>query len=862
MYQPMRHARRDYRPSAPQTPGCLIPSNSNMFNLKLALRTLFRTPFVTAVAILSLGLGIGANGAIFSLFNQILLRPLPVADPGSLVNLAAPGPKSGMNSCSNIGSCSAVFSLPMFRDLERQQTSFTGIAAHRNFGANLSYKGESKGGDGLEVSGSYFPVLGLTPAHGRLLTPADDRAPGESAVAVLSHRYWETRFNGNPNVLNETITINGHAFTIVGVAPQGFDGTTIGSQPQVFVPITMADQLQPDRKVVDNRRAYWVYLFARLKPGVSIESATAAINQPYHAVINDVEAPLQKGMSAPTLERFKAKVIEVSPGHRGQSSVPEEATVPLALLLGVTFIVLLSACANIANLLLAKAVGRTGEMAVRLSIGAARRQLISQLLGESIVLAVLGGLLGVLVAMATMKGVIAMMPSEEGNAMAFSMDWRVLSFLTVMTVGTGLLFGLFPALHASRPNLAIALKGQAGQPGGARAAKLFRTGLATAQIMLSMLLLAVAGLFLKSLVNVSRVNLGLDTTSVITFAIAPEMNGYTPVRSKQIFEQVEDEISRLPGVLSVAGGLVPLLSGSNWGTSVAVEGFKADPDTDVHSSFNEVGPDFFKTTGIRLVAGREFTRADTLTAPKVAIVSEAFARKFNLGANPVGKRMAQSAGNAAKLDIEIVGLAKDAKYSEVKDEIPPVFYTPYRQDERTGVLVFYVKTTGSTDSVMASISPLLAKIDSTLPVADLKTLEQQVRDNVFQDRLVSTLATVFASLATLLAAVGLYGVMAYTMAQRTREIGLRMALGADSTNIRSLVLRQVGWMTLIGGGTGLILATVTGIFAQSQLYNMSRVDPLVLSGSAAVLGLVALMAGLIPAIRASRVDPMKALRYE
>ena len=833
-----------------------------MFNLKLALRTLFRTPFVTAVAILSLGLGIGANGAIFSLFNHILLRPLPVADPDSLVNLAAPGPKSGSTSCGNAGPCSAVFSYPMFRDLERQQTPFTGIAAHRSFGANLSYKGATLGGDGLQVSGSYFSVLGLTPAQGRLITSADDSAPGESPVVVLSHRYWTTRFNNDTTVVNETLTINGQPFTIIGVAPEGFDGTTIGARPQVFVPITMVERLEPNRKVLDNRRAYWAYLFARLKPGTSIESATSAINQPYRSVLNDVEAPLQKGMSPATLERFKTKVVELTPGHRGQSSTPEEARVPLLLLLGVTFVVLLSACANIANLLLAKAVGRASEMAVRLSIGAARKQLISQLLGESVLLAAFGGLFGLLVAQLTMKGVMTMLPSDDGEGMAFAMDWRVLVFLTIVTVGTGLLFGLFPALHASRPNLAIALKGQAGQPGGAKSAKVFRTALATTQIMLSMLLLAVAGLFLKSLVNVGRVDLGLDTSNVVKFGIAPEMNGYTPVRSKQIFEQIEDEIGRLPGVVSVSGGLVPLLSGSNWGTSVSVEGFKSDPDTDTHSNFNEIGPGYFSTTGIRLISGREFTRADTLGAPKVAIVNEAFARKFNLGANPVGKRMAQSSGNAATLDIEIVGLAKDAKYSEVKDTIPPQFYTPYRQDERTGALNYYIKTSGNTDAVMAAIPPLLAKIDSTLPVGNLDTLQQQVRDNVFQDRLVSTLATIFAGLATLLAAVGLYGVMAYTMAQRTREIGLRMALGADATSIRSLVLRQVGWMTLIGGGTGLVLATVAGILARSQLYNMERVDPLVLSGSAAVLGLVALMAGLIPAIRASRVDPMKALRYE
>ena len=833
-----------------------------MFNPKLALRTLFRTPFVTAVAILSLGLGIGANGAIFSLFNQILLRPLPVADPGSLVNLGAPGPKAGSTSCGNAGPCTQVFSYPMFRDLEKQQTAFTGIAAHRSFGANLSYKGTTLGGDGLQVSGSYFPVLGLNPAQGRLITSADDRAPGESAVVVLSHRYWTTRFNRDPNVVNETLTINGQPFTIIGVAPEGFDGTTIGARPQVFVPITMVERLEPNRKVLDNRRAYWAYLFARLKPGTTIESAAASINQPYRSILNDVEAPLQKGMSAATLERFKTKVVELTPGHRGQSSSPEEARVPLLLLLGVTVVVLLSACANNANLLLAKAVGRASEMAVRLSIGAARKQLISQLLGESILLAAFGGLFGLLVAQLTMKGVMTMLPADDAESMVFTMDWRVLLFLTIVTVGTGLLFGLFPALHASRPNLAIALKGQAGQPGGAKSAKRFRAALATTQIMLSMLLLTVAGLFLKSLVNVGRVDLGIDTTNVVKFGIAPEMNGYTAVRSKQIFEQIEDEIARLPGVVSVSGGLVPLLSGSNWGTGVSVEGFKSDPDTDTHSNFNEVGPDYFKTTGIKLIAGREFTRADTLGAPKVAVVNEAFARKFNLGANPVGKRMAQGTGNAVKLDVEIVGLAKDAKYSEVKDEVPPQFFLPYLQDERLGALNYYVKTSGNVDSVMAALPPLLSKIDSTLPVANLATLQQQVRDNVFQDRLVSTLATIFAGLATLLAAVGLYGVMAYTMAQRTREIGLRMALGADSTNIRSLVLRQVGRMTLIGGGIGLALATVTGIVAQSQLYNMSRVDPMVLSGAAAVLGVVALFAGLIPAIRASRVDPMKALRYE
>ena len=831
-----------------------------MFNLKLALRTLFRTPFVTAIAILSLGLGIGANAAIFSLFNQIILKPLPVADAGQLVNLANPGPKSGMNSCGDAGPCTAVFSYPMFRDLEKAQTSFTGIAAHRSFGANLSYKGQSQGGDGLQVSGSYFPVLGLTPAAGRLLNPADDGAPGEPNVVVLGHRYWTRRFSADPNAVNDTLIINGRPFTIVGVAPEGFDGTTIGNRPQFYVPMSMAEALQPGRELLNNRRAYWIYLFARLKPGVSIDAAQTAINVPYHSIINEVEVPLQKGMSDANLGRFKTKIVEVTPGSRGQSSTPEDAFVPLMLLLSVTFVVLLSACANIANLLLAKAVGRAGEMAVRLSIGGARRHLVSQLLGESVLLAFFGGVFGLLVAKWTMAAVVAMLPPDAADAMTFAIDVRVLVFMAALTVGTGLLFGIFPALHSTRPNLAVALKGQAGQPGGARAARRFRTTLATVQIVLSMALLAIAGLFIKSLVNVSSVDLGLKTENVVTFAIAPSLNGYTPERSRQVYEQVEDALERLPGVTHVAGSMVPLVSGDNWGTNVSVEGFAAEPDTDTHTNLNMVGPDFFNTVGMQMISGRDFTRSDTFGSPKVAIVNEAFAKKFNLGANPIGRRVAQ--GRSNNLDTEIVGFVKDAKYSEIKLPVPPVLFTPYRQAERPDGLFFYVSTSGSMDTVMSAIAPLVARIDSTVPVADLMTMTQQVRSNVFEDRLISTLASVFAGLATLLAAIGLYGVLAYSVAQRTREIGLRMALGADATNIRSMVLYQVAKMTIIGGFIGLGLAMGAGWSAQSQLYQMTGFDPLVLAASAGILTLVAMAAGFIPAYRASRVDPMLALRYE
>ena len=830
-----------------------------MINFKLAFRTLFKAPFVTIVAIISLALGIGANAAIFSLFNQMLLRPLPVNQPAQLVNLAAPGPKPGSNSCNQAGRCEEVFSYPMFRDLERVQNVFTTIAAHRIFGANLAYRNQTISSEAVLVSGSYFPVLGIRPALGRLLDPRDDQKVGESLVVVLSHGYWISHFDGNPAVLNDTLIVNGQHLTIVGVAPPGFEGTTLGSNPRVFVPITLRNILEPGWNQFHNRRSYWTYVFGRLRPGVPIDQARSQLNVQYHAIVNDVEAVLQKGMSDQTLARFKAKQVLLEDGARGQSSMDTQASTPLKLLLAVTALVLLIACANIANLLLARAAARSSEMAIRLSIGASRWQLIAQLLTEAVVLAVAGGLAGIVVARWTLDLILSLLPSDS-NALKFGIDSTVMLFATVLSLATGFLFGLFPALHSTRPDLLSTLKGQAGQPAGAKAAARFRATLATVQIAISMALLVAAGLFTKSLVKVSRVELGIDINNLVTFGISPELNGYTPERSKQLYERLEDELTRYPGVKGVTSAVVPSLAGNNWGTGMSVEGFKSGPDVDNGSSVNEVGTNYFTTMGIRLLAGREFTRADTLGAPKVAIVNEAFARKFNLGKDGVGKR-ASSAGND-KLDTQIVGVVQDAKYSEVRDPVPPLYITPYRQDDRVGQNTFYVRTSIDADEFLANIHKIVSALDPNLPVENLRTMPQQVKDNVFLDRMISTLSASFAILATILAAVGLYGVLAYTVAQRTREIGLRMALGAAPGRVRAMVLRQVAVMTLIGGFIGLLAAIWIGSFAESQLYQMKGRDTTVLVVSAVLLTLVALGSGLIPAHRASKVDPMRALRYE
>ncbi len=663
-------------------------------------------------------------------------------------------------------------------------------------------------------------------------------------------------------MLNDTLIVNGQSMTIVGVAPESFDGTTLGEMPEVYVPIAMAQLMQPGFKGLEQRRNYRYYLFARLKPGVSIEQARTGLNVPYHGIINDVEVPLQKGMSEATLAKFKAKLVTLEDGFRGQSEVQKEAKTSLLMLLVVTGLVLLIACANIANLLLARAASRSGEMAVRLSIGASRRNLMGQLLTESILLAVMGGIAGMVVARWTVDLIQSLLPSEASMTLKFGADPPVLLFAAAVTLSTGIVFGLFPALHSTRPDVLTALKGQTGQPSGARAAARFRTTLATVQIGLSMTLLVCAGLFTKSLFNISRVDLGVKIDNMITFSLSPNLSGYKPPQIRALYERLEDDLRAQPGVSQVTVSLVPLLGGSNWGNDVSVDGFEAGPDTDSNSRFNEVGPGYFRALGIPLIAGREFTPQDAVGAPKVAIVNEQFAKKFKLGRNAVGKRMKTGGGGQKDLDIEIVGLVQNAKYSRVKQEIPPVFFLPYRQDETLGGTSFYVRAALPPEKLLAMIQPIVANADRNIPVENLRTMEKQIQNNVAEDRIISVLSASFASLATLLAAIGLYGVLAYTVAQRTREFGVRMALGAEPSRVRTMVLRQVGIMTLIGGIAGLAAAIGLGHLAESLLYQLKGYDAVVLITAVVVLLLVAIGSGFIPAHRASKVDPMKALRYE
>jgi predicted permease len=831
-----------------------------MRNLRLALRTLFKTPFVTTIAVLSLALGIGANTAIFSLFDEVLRRPLPVSHPEQLVNLSEPGPPPRFQNCNLAGPCEATFSYPMFKDLERANTAFVGIAGHHLMEATIASHNQTLNGHAMLVSGSYFPLLGIRPALGRLLTSRDDQDPGANPAVVLGFGYWQTQLGADSSVVGRPLTVNGQSFTVIGIAPRGFNGTTPGTMPDIYVPLTMAASIGFDDAQYTDRRDAWIYLFARLKPGATTAGAERAVNAVYHPIITDVEAPIQVGLIPQTMARFKAKHVRLDDGRRGQSDLQGVARAPLLLLFATAGIVLLITCANIANLLLARGANRGHEMAVRLSLGASRKQLVSQLLTESVLLAVLGGAISLLVARSTVGAFGALMPADAKWSLPYGLNGSALWFAVALSIVTGLLFGLFPAFQSTRSELITAIREGTGKHSGTQAASRFRNGLVMAQIALSMMLLFVAGLFVTSLRNISRLDLGLKVDHVVTFAVAPDRIGYTPRRARALFDRLEQSLAAAPGVTGVSTAVVPLLGDMNRSRPVAVQGFTTTPDADVSSKYNRVGPEFFHVLGIGILAGRDFASSDVSGAQKVAIVNETFAKKFGLGRDAVGKSMSMRMGDTTEL--LIVGLARDGKYSEVKDQVPPVFFLAQRQDTTNGSTYFYVRTSGDPARLLPTVRSVVAHLDPNLPVEALKTLPQQVNENVFVDRTIGILSTSFAVLATLLAAIGLYGVLAYSITQRTREIGVRIALGADPLRVQGMVMHQVAMMTLIGGLVGLAGAVALGRSAQSMLFEIKGYDPFVMAGSAVALAVVALGAGYIPALKASRVDPVRALRYD
>lgn len=834
-----------------------------MRNVMVILRGMARTPVFSGIAILSLALGIGANTAMFSLLDQFLLRTLPVKNPQELVFLYHPGPAQGSYSSDEDGSPS--FSYPMFREMQKEQTPFAGLAGARSMGASIAFHNNALPGKAHLVSGNYFELLGVRPALGRLFAEDDDRNDGAGGhpVAVLSYNYWTSRFGADVSALNQTIIVNGYPLTIVGVARKGFLGERLGNSPDIYVPISMKKALTPDWDAFQDRKNYWIPLFGRLKPGVTRAQADAAINVTYRSQL-EKDIQLLRHPSPTFLQQFRAKKILLRPGQYGRGGLREKSQQPLLLLMGMTAMVLLISCANVANLQLARASARTREIAVRLAIGASRLQLIGQLLLESCILAVAGGALGLGAAYWTLRAVIASLPasSDEQTFLTPSLDPRVLLFCLGLSLLTGLAFGLFPALQSTRPNLVAALKSQSGQTGSTGSANAFRKSLVTVQVAISLLLLISAGLFARTLSNLSSIDLGMKVDHLLTFSISPKLNKYTDQSAAQLYDRLTGRLAAIPGTTLVSAANVPAIAGDTDDENITVPGYAPPTDEAADSNVNAVGPDYFRTMGMPLIAGREFTPADNLAAPKVAVVNEAFVRHFLPNQNPLGHHFARGGGDKAKPDIEIVGVVKDAKYADMREAPPRTHYIPYRQNKQQYALYFYLRTAIDPRQIAAQIRREVAALDSNLPIGNLKTMQVQIEENLFAERLLSTLTASFAGLATLLAAIGLYGVLAYNVSRRTREIGIRMALGAEAGHVRGLVIREVAVMLAIGTAIGLASAAGAGTLIRSQLYGLEYWDPTIYVSAAVLLWLIALAAAYIPTRRATNVDPMVALRDE
>jgi putative ABC transport system permease protein len=833
----------------------------------VVVRGMVRTPVFTGIAVLSLALGIGANTAMFSLLDQVLLRTLPVKNPQELVFLYHPGVSEGSVSSDEDGGPSC--SYPMFREMSREvqkgQTPFTGLAGARSQEASIAYHNAALPGTARLVSGNYFDLLGVRPAIGRLVTEADDRndGAGGNPVVVLSYNYWTSRFGADVSALNQTMFVNGYPLTIVGVAQKGFIGERLGDSPEVYAPISLKKTLTPDWDAFQDRQNYWIPLFGRLKPGTTPAQASNAINAIYRGEL-EKDIALLKHPSQSLLQRFRAKKVVLRPGQYGRGNLREEGRQPLLLLLGITAMVLLISCANVANLQLARASARTREIAIRLAIGASRVQLIRQLLLESCLLAVAGGAVGLGAAYWTQRALIAALPASSGmqSALTPSLDPSVLLFCLGLSLVTGVAFGLFPALQTTRPDLVPALKSQSGQSSSAGSANKFRKSLVTAQVAISLLLLICAGLFARSLANLSNIDLGLRVDHLLTFSISPKLNKYTDERAAQFYDQLTQRLASIPGTRLVSAANTPAIAGDTSTTNVTVEGYTPSPDESTDSNQDVIGPDYFRTMGTPLIAGREFTPADNLAAPKVAIVNEAFVRHFLPNRNPLGHRLARGAGDKVKLDIEIVGVVKDAKYADMGAATPRAYYLPYRQNKQQGDLYFYIRTAIEPQQVAEQIRRVVAALDANLPIRDLKTMQNQIEENLFAERLLSSLTEWFAGLATVLAAIGLYGVLAYNVSRRTREIGIRMALGAEAAHVRGLVIREVTFTLLIGTAIGLASAAGAGTLIGSQLYGLQYWDPSIYGLASLVLWSIALAAAYLPTRRATNVDPMVALRDE
>jgi predicted permease len=826
-------------------------------DLRFAFRTLRKAPLFTSVAVLSLALGIGANTAIFSLIDQLILQLLPVQNPEELVLLTARGSHYGSNTGAN------AISYPMYQDFRDKNTVFQGMFCRYGTAFSMSYEGKTELASGEFVSGNYFPVLGVGAALGRTFTAQDDLNQGGHPQAVLSYGYWKTRFAGSPDVLGKKLVLNGYPITIVGVSQPGFDGVEPGYSPQIRVPMMMKKELTPGPFYsLNDRRGRFVQAFGRLKPGMTLEHAKAGLQPLLHQILQmEVQDKAFARATPHTKEQFLKMSMDVLPASKGRSGLRQQFTNPLYALMAIVALVLLIACSNVANLLIARATARQKEIAVRLAIGASRARLIGQLMWESLLLSLAGGAAGIGLAMLIDRGLISFLPQGvTPYTLSSTPDVRMLGFTLAVSIVTGLIFGLAPALQSTRPALAGTLKDQAGSVVGGTSVGL-RKALVVAQVALSLLLLVGAGLFMQSLNNLRTLNPGFVTDNLISFALNPMLNGYTQERGLQFYRQLTEKLSQKPGVVSSTLAVMPLLDGSEWDSSVTVEGYAAKQGEWINPHMQFVSPGFYATLKVPVLLGRDFTIRDGKGAPKVGIVNERFAKRYFTG-SPVGRHVGMGGDPGTKTDIEIIGVVADTRYEGLRDEIPHELYIPYPQLESVQGMTAYVRAAGDPTQLLNSMRTLVNEVDPNVPIYRLRTLEQQLDKSLMSERLLASLSSVFGTIATLLAAIGLYGVMAYMVTRRTREIGIRMALGARSTTVIWLVMREVMLLASIGVAIGLVGAFGATRLVQAQLFGILPTDLLTMIGGAFGIAAVAALAGYLPARRATTIDPMIALRWE
>ena len=821
-------------------------------DIALALRSLRRNPGFATVAILTLALGIGANAAIFSLTDQLLLRALPVVRPHELVMLDSPGMYQGATRGLQ------VFSEPMFRGLYGASAPvLSGLFAR--FGTVASVGGTDRIPIEI-VSGDYFRTLGVEPALGRVLGPDDDRTPDGHPVVVLSHAYWRSRFGANPAVVGRGIRVNGSLMTVVGVAAPGFGGFDLGRPADLFAPLMMDTALTPTWKGLDDWRNRWLHLSGRLRPGVTPERVAAVLDVTYRRLLKEDLSSVQVKFSPQGRTAFLTKELLVLPGAKGRSQLRTEFSPPLLALTAMVAVVLLIACVNVANLLMARAVSQQLDVAVRIALGAGRFRLVRQRLAESLVLAVAGALAGLLVASSATRLLIGMLPEQAGTTpLSASLDVRLVGFAIGLAVLTAIGFGLGPALRATRHSAAALQPATNRVLGGGRQARLLRV-LVVGQVALSLLLVAGAGLFGRSLYNLRSVNPGFVPDHLVQLRVDAALNRYTGPHALVLASRLRHELEAIPGVTAVSVASVPAMNNASGYQTVRVEGYEAGAGENMNSAINDVGPGYFTTLGVPVLLGREFTDSDVAGSQRVAVVNEVMASRFWKGANPIGRRFGRQSETG--FEIEVVGVVRDSRFANLKDDVPMSYYIPYAQASAINSLTFYVRHRADGAAVAPAIRQAVARVDARLPVYDLRTMQSQMAESMYIERLVSSLSTWFGLLALGLTALGLYGVMSHAVAQRRREIGIRMALGAERVSVLWQVLRQVLALAAAGVMLGLPAALGAGQLIESLLFGLAPRDPLTLTAAAAVLIGVAAVAGYVPAIRAMRVDPVVALRNE